>query len=234
MDTSALSPFTGLLLETSLFQGFSQSELEHILGCLTPSIRGFAKGEIIQMAGYPTRQIGILLAGQLQAMKTTPDGTKVSIATLQKGGIFGDVLSASGTKSPVTVLAVQPCRILFLSADKIMRPCPSGHGCHLKLLQNWVCTISEKYFSLNRRLDFLILKGMRTKLCTYLLEQSQQAGADTFTISLSRAALAEYLNCERSALCRELSRMRQEGLIETYKNSFKLLNKPQMEQHCQR
>ena len=59
-------------------------------------------------------------------------------------------------------------------------------------------------------------------------------GADTFSIPLSRAGLAEYLNCERSALCREISRMRAEGLIETYKNSFKILDRAALARDYQR
>ena len=47
-----------------------------------------------------------------------------------------------------------------------------------------------------------------------------RAGQDTFTIPFTRTELAEYLNCERSALSRELSRMQAEGLIETLSQQF--------------
>ena len=40
--------------------------------------------------------------------------------------------------------------------------------------------------------------------------------------------LAEYLNCDRSALSRELSRMQHDGLIETWRSSFKLLDKDRL------
>ena len=108
------------------------------------------------------------------------------------------------------------------------------HGRHFQLMHNLVCTISDKYFALNRRVALRSLKSLRSKLCAYLLEGSARAGADTFTIPFSRAGLADYLNCERSALSREISRMRDEGLIETYKNSFKLLNKAELtrQYHC--
>ena len=45
----------------------------------------------------------------------------------------------------------------------------------------------------------------------------------TFTVPYSRIRLADYLNCDRSALSRELSLMQRDGLLETYKSSFKLL-----------
>ena len=157
-------------------------------------------------------------------MKNTPDGGSVAITLMEPGSLFGDVLSGSSTKSPVTVIAKTDCQVLFVPYQKILHPCARMHGSHFQLMQNLVCTISDKYFALNRRVDLLILKSLRAKLCAYLLDEAHRAGADTFTISLSRAGLAEYLNCERSALSRELSRMQAEGLLETYRGSFKILD----------
>ena len=128
-------------------------------------------------------------------------------------------------------MARSGCLALYIPVDKLLNPCSAMHPEHMQLLQNLVRSISEKYFALSSRVDLLILKSLRSKLCAYLLSQSAQAGADTFSIPFSRAGLAEYLNCERSALCRELSRMRAEGLIETYKNSFKLLDKAALQRH---
>ena len=50
---------------------------------------------------------------------------------------------------------------------------------------------------------------------------------------LTRAGLAEYLNCDRSALSRELGRMQREGLIETFRGSFKILDKERLRSQCQ-
>jgi CRP-like cAMP-binding protein len=44
-----------------------------------------------------------------------------------------------------------------------------------------------------------------------------------FEISYDRQGLADYLGVERSAMSAELSRLRQEGIIDTKKNKFKLL-----------
>ena len=60
------------------------------------------------------------------------------------------------------------------------------------------------------------------------VDEAHRAGSDTFTTPLTRAGLAEYLNCDRSALSRELSRMQHDGLIETWRSSFKLLDKDRL------
>ena len=111
-----------------------------------------------------------MLEGSITAVKSTPDGASVAITHMSPGGLFGDVLSGSSQKSPVTVMATTSCLALYLPYQKIIRPCAKLH----------------------------------------------------------RAGLAEYLNCDRSALSRELSRMQHDGLIETWRSSFKLLDKDRL------
>ena len=231
---ATLTPYYPILQATTLFQGFSNEELDQVLACFAPCLRRFSKGELVLLSGFETRDVGLVLEGWVEALKNTPDGTSVSITRMDPGGVFGDVLSGSSVKSPVTIAARSDCVILFVPYAKILHPCAKMHASHGRLMQNLVTTISDKYFALNRRVDLLILKSLRAKLCAYLLDEAHRAGADTFTISLARAGLAEYLNCERSALSRELSRMQAEGLLETYKSSFKLLNVPAMRAACHR
>ena len=48
------------------------------------------------------------------------------------------------------------------------------------------------------------------------------AGSKEFTIPFNRQQLAEYLSVDRSALSAELGKMRDEGMLEFWKNQFKL------------
>ena len=94
---------------------------------------------------------------------------------------------------------------------------------HIRRIEQLVRTISDKYFLLSRRVDLLLLKSLRAKVCAYLLSEAEVHHSLTFTIPYSRIQLADYLNCDRSALSRELSLMQRDGLLETYRSSFKLL-----------
>ena len=137
------------------------------------------------------------------------------------GGVFGDVLGGSSLDSPVTVVASAPCEVLLFPYEKLLQP--DGSTARQRLLQNLVRTISDKYFLLSHRVDLLVMKTLRAKVCAYLLSEAEQQGSMTFTISFSRIQLADYLNCDRSALSRELSLMQRDGLLDTYRSSFKLL-----------
>ena len=223
-----LKPYYDVLRSTPLLRGMRDDELDVLLPCFNPRMRHYAKDEILLMAGYETREIGILLEGSITALKNTPDGASVAITHMGVGGLFGDVLSGSSQKSPVTGMANEPCLAIYLPYEKIIRPCPSLHAAHLQLMQNLVLTISDKYFALDRRVELLICKSLRARISIWLLDEAERTGQDTFTTPLTRAGLAEYLNCDRSALSRELSRMQQDGLVELWRNSFKILDKERL------
>ena len=211
-----------VLRRTSLFRSMSDADLDVLMGCFSPHIRRYRRGELLLMAGYETRELGIVLEGEITAAKPMPDGSDVVMTHMGPGGVFADVLAGGRSKSPVTVTAALPCRVLYLPCEALLRPCGAMHSAHLQLLHNWLDTISSKYFALDRRLELLCCKSLRGRICLWLLEQREQAGADTFTTPLTRAELASYLNCDRSALCRELSRMQEAGLVELFRRSFKL------------
>lgn len=217
------TPYYEVLRRTSLLQGMPDRDLETLMNCFAPHLRRYDRGELLLMAGYPTREVGIVLEGEIVAAKPMPDGTAVVMARMGPGGVFADVLAGGQSKSPVNVTAAAPCLVLYLPCEALLRPCGALHPAHLQLLHNWLQTISSKYFALDRRLELLCCKSLRGRICLWLLEQREEAGADTFDTPLTRAELASYLNCDRSALCRELGRMQEEGLIALFRRSFKLL-----------
>mgnify|MGYP000343929796 CR=1 FL=1 len=166
-------------------------------------MRSYGKGEALVLAGEPSRRVGIVLSGELEAYRPAPGGVRIPIAQVEPGGVFGDVLGGSSLSSPVTVLAAAPCEVLLLPYERLLLS--DGSPAHQRVVQNLVRTISDKYFSLSRRIDLLVMKSLRAKVAAYLLSEAARAHSLTFSIPFSRIQLADYLNCDRSALSRELS-----------------------------
>ena len=197
-------------------------------GCGDPQLR---QGRSPGAGGIPNRRVGIVLTGNIEAYRPAPGGARVPITRMGPGGVFGDVLGGSSLDSPVTVMAASSCEVLLFPYERLLLS--DGSAAHQQALQNLVRTISDKYFLLSRRVDLLVLKSLRAKVCAYLLSEAEQQGSLTFSIPFSRIQLADYLNCDRSALSRELSLMQRDGLLETYKSSFKLLEPDALQQMVQ-
>ena len=57
----------------------------------------------------------------------------------------------------------------------------------------------------------------------YLSQQSVRARKNEFEIPFNRQQMADFLAVDRSAMSKELCKLRDEGVIEFNKNHFKLL-----------
>ena len=88
----------------------------------------------------------------------------------------------------------------------------------LKILANRNQQLVTKFSHISKR-------STREKLLSYLYLQSRLQGSNTFTIPFNRQELADYLFVERSAMSHELSKLRDEGLLDYHRSSFKLFFK---------
>lgn len=71
--------------------------------------------------------------------------------------------------------------------------------------------------------EILCKKTLRGKIMTYLEQESKRNGCAEFEIPFNRTDMANYLDADRSALTRELARMKECGLIDFEKRNFKIL-----------
>ena len=90
------------------------------------------------------------------------------------------------------------------------------------ILNNLLHISIQKNLTLSNRIFCTSPKTIRERLLIYLSNESRKAGSQEFVIPFDRQQLADYLNVDRSALSKELGKMRDEGLIEFRKNAFHL------------
>jgi CRP-like cAMP-binding protein len=95
---------------------------------------------------------------------------------------------------------------------------------HHRLIENMVRIIARKNRELMRKVEVVSKRSIREKLLAYLSIQAQVQDSDYLQIPMGRVELAEYLCVDRSALTRELAKMKEEGLIDYDKNCFRLLS----------
>ena len=89
------------------------------------------------------------------------------------------------------------------------------------VLKNLIHSVSDKYFALQFRINCIACRSLREKIMYYLVTVGGHS-KEPFNIPLDREALADFLCTDRSALSRELSSLRKDGIIDYYKNTFKL------------
>ena len=212
-----------ILQSSSLFRDMSEAEVRQLVSCLGSPVRRYGKGSFLWQQGDPVEQAGIVLSGTVDAVQYREDGTAQLVARQTAGGVFGDLLMAAGQPSPVTLQAAEESEVLYLPLEKILGGCERCCPCHTRLRRNLLAEASEKFWALRQRLEYLSEPSLRRRILLYLRDEGRRAGTATFTIPYNREKLAEFLAVNRSALSRELSRLADEGVIEYYRSSFRIL-----------
>ncbi len=216
-----------ILRQCAIFNGISDAETAHLVSCMDTRRVTYPKGRLIWMTGDTVDRCGVILRGAVRTESIGYGGDRTVIASYKAGGIFGDVvMTAASSKSPVDVVAMEDTEVLFLPLGRMMASCECCCGCHEKLRTNLLAEISRKFWQLQDKIRYVSEKSLRARVAMYLLDCRRDSGADTFSVSLNRQELAEFLGANRSALSRELGRMRDEGLISFYRDTFKLHDVP--------
>lgn len=180
----------------------------------------YIKGEIILGAGSVVTDIGLVLSGSVQIAYTDLWGNKSILGITPTGGVFAESYSCIPNE-PMLVDAVanEDCDVLFISVPKLFTPCPVC-GSQNRLIQNLVMISAEKNLQLSRRSMHTSPKTIRGRLFSYFSQQVSAQGSSKIVIPFSRQQLADYLNLDRSALSKELGKMRNDGLITYNRNTF--------------
>lgn len=212
-----------VLSNTLLFQEIQTKYLSPMLQCIRPKINDYDKQEYIALVGDEFKGVGIILSGTASVIKENAAGNRFIISLLGEGDIFGEMAVFSSLNEwPASVQAQEPVTALFIPGEKIVGNCPNACMGHKQLIMNMLTIISEKALLLNRKVDYLSIKSMRGKVCTYLLEQYKKNDSLIFMLPMNRNELADFLNVSRPSMSREMSRLRDEGVIDFYMSSIKI------------
>ena len=122
----------------------------------------------------------------------------------------------------VDVIAMEEAEILFLNVPELFRLSAAGKGEYSHLIHNMTIISARKNLLLSRRILHTSSKKIRDRLLSYLSYQAGLQKSRYIDIPLNRQQLADYLSLDRSALSKELGKMKKEGLLDYHKNSFVL------------
>ena len=168
--------------------------------------------------------ITILLAGNLYIQNDDYWGNRSILGQISVGDMFGEAYAAPGSGALQNdVVAVEDSAVIFFNVKHILSTCPTACRFHSTVIQNLFFAISEKNRKLVQKLAHMSMRSTREKLISYLSEESKNQSSSSFTIPFNRQQLADFLSVDRSAMSNELCKMRNDGLLEFDKNSFKLL-----------
>ncbi|MDX9872250.1 MAG: Crp/Fnr family transcriptional regulator [Clostridia bacterium] len=214
-----------------LFKGTTVADLEKMTACFNLTVKKYQKNEFITLEGHKFDGIGVLLTGKAAVTKENAAGRRIIMEMLEPGDMFGEMAAFSANKVwPASVLAQEPCAVVFLPPDKLAGNCEKKCIPHQTMIANMLSLISGRALMLTRKVEYLAMKSLRARISTFLLEEYKRQGTLTFMLPMKRNEIADFLNVSRPSLSREMCRMRDEGIIDFHRSSIRIKNLPRLKE----
>lgn len=219
-----MEQFLPILETCPLFDGIRPGDLKNMLGCLGAKPLRVKKGQTVFHEGDTTAYIGIVLTGSLQLIREDYFGNRSIVTHIGPRELFGESYAFSGAQAlPVSIVADGDSQILLLDSRRITVCCSNACAFHSRVIFNLLRLVATKNLVLHQKIQVTSRRTTREKLMAYLLNQAKLQNSRSFTIPYDRQALADYLEVDRSGLSAQISKLRKEGVLESEKNRFTLL-----------
>ena len=216
--------YFNILRKCPLFNQIEEKSLNEMLGCLGAKEYNYKKGDTVLAEGDKAKYLGIVLKGSVQLVRVDYYGNRSILTNIEPPQLFGEAFVCAGLKSlPVDVIAAEDTEIMLIDALHVTRPCGNACTFHRQTILNLLHIVAKKNLVLHQKIEITSKRSTREKLMTYLLLQAKKAKKRTFTIPYDRQELADYLGVERSGLSVEISKLRNEKVIECRRSTFTLL-----------
>ena len=222
-----LKKYLSILKKCPLFKDIDDDRLLQMLTCFGARIDFYDKKYTIFAEGSPAKYIGIVLSGSVQVIQVDYYGNRSILSVIGESDMFAEAFACAESKEiPVSIIADEPSEIMLIDSSHILHTCQNNCGFHQQLIFNLMKDLARKTLAFHQRIEITSKRTTRDKLLAYLAVQAKKAGSDSFDIELDRQELADYLEVDRSGLSTEISKLRSEGVLESNKNHFKLLDPP--------
>ena len=210
-----------LIQNNSMFKGLNSEQIQTFLDEGTSKVGRYSKGEVIRLIGQTTIFVGIVLSGRVYIENSDEKGNDVIFSYIDPGSQFGGSYAITGRPSMVNVVCGADCEILFIDLKRL-RQNTGLSEIDAQVKGNLLLSLASKNLDLSRKIRTVSLKTIREKLTCCLKDESTVANSDEFDLVLNRQNLANYLNCDRCQLSKEMSKMKKQGLINYDKNHVRI------------
>lgn len=219
-----MKKYLEILKKCSLFFGIEDEKLLTMLNCLGARVVSFDKKYTVLAEGTPAKYIGVVLTGSAQILQIDYYGNRSILGKVGPSEMFNEAFACAETKAvPVTVIANEPSEIMLIDCSHILHTCQNNCGFHQQLIFNLMKDLAVKTIMFHQRIEVTSKRTTREKLMAYLFLQAKKADSSVFTIPFDRQELADYLEVDRSGLSAEISKLRNEGIINCHRSQFELL-----------
>lgn len=212
------------LSATKIFEMATEFECQAMMYCFKTRFVNFEKNKCIVKQGEPIQDLVLILKGSATVESVDTLGNITILMQLKKGDVFGVESAYAGDEQyKYSLISNEKCFVMFMNKHRTITPCENRCVRHDIVIRRLMQMVSENNLKLQDKLNHMSKKTIREKLLSYFGTLAQDN--EYFTLPFNKTELANYLSVDRSAMSSELSRMRDEGIIDFDHRHFRIIKK---------
>ncbi len=208
-----------------LFSGLPDDQI-NALEMITAE-NSYMKGENIFTEAEPASGFYVVTSGRVKIFKMSSEGREQILHIFGPGEVFGEVPVFAGKKFPASAEAMEKSSTLFFPRDglfKLIEKNPS-------IAMNMLAVLSMRLRNFTAMIDDLSLKEVPGRLARHLLYLSEETkGTHELILSTTKGQLASLLGTIPETLSRILTKMTEQGIIESDGKKIRILEKNTVEE----
>lgn len=203
-------PFS-CLSKVDLFADLSAAEIA-AMDVMAPA-RFFRAGELVFSQSQPVTALFILKSGRVRVFRVTEDGKALTMAILEPGAVFGEMLLVGQRMYDNYAEAIEDARICQLSVSEVERFLLSDPRIAVRISR----LLGEQVVRLEERLTDLALRPLAARVASTLLKLAEAGPPARFgsgaVIRLTHEQLAGLLGATRESTSKTMADFATRNLI---------------------
>lgn len=201
-----------LLSESALFATLSDEEVDELVA-LTSTV-DFDANETVFTKGSEGDELYVLGGGRVSLQLERKDGKTISLGTLSKGDMFGEVSVLDGSRRSATVKTIEPSEFLVIRRDELFDLIHRSPDITIKLFG----VLTKRIRMTDELIEDTLAFDLPSKLAKELLGLAKAYGQNTsngirINVDFSESELAGIVGTTKQKLEEQLKEWQQESTI---------------------
>ena len=220
-----MTELTDQIAAISLFNGLPSDQIEAL--AMIAIENSFIKGENIFSEDEQATGFYVVIAGRVKVFKLSSEGREQILHIFGPGEVFGEVPVFAGKKYPASADALEQGRTLFFPRDSLIWLIEKNPSIALNML----AVLSRRLRSFTSMIDDLSLREVPGRLARHLLYLSEQKqNSHDLELNITKGQLASLLGTIPETLSRILTKMTEQGIIESDGRKIRILDRDVVEE----
>src|SRR5215217_9373011 len=202
-----------LLSLVDIFEPLSTEEIEQINGQLPD--HHLERGEIFYTPEERSERLFVLERGKVRIFRMTPDGREFTLAIVESGTIFGEMVLTAQQLEGAYAQAMEPSEVSTMAREDLERLVVQKPEVGLKIMY----LLSERLRRYETRLEDVTMKDVHSRLASIIVmlveSEGLRTGADyRIPAHYTHQQLGNMIGANREAVTRAFGVLQDDGVVE--------------------